>query len=161
MPARLFFSSGDLLADRRYDYARDLQLKGDLPAAADLLEHAIELAPNFPSAWFTLGEVREHLGYRRRAAHASATPARRISFTAAAVVPGETPAHRPSRTRVSKPSRTASRAVARTQWSVASQHTSTWVISWERSQSASVDPSAVRPSNPEDAAACSPPPGGP
>ena len=61
MPARLFFSSGDLLADRRFEFARDLQLKGDLPAAADLLEQAIELAPNFPSAWFTLGEIREQL----------------------------------------------------------------------------------------------------
>jgi len=26
------------------------------------LEQAIELAPNFPSAWFTLGEIREQLG---------------------------------------------------------------------------------------------------
>src|SRR5262249_44584309 len=58
MPARLFLSSGDLLADRRYEFARDLQLKGDLPAAADLLEQAIELAPKFTSAWFTLGEIR-------------------------------------------------------------------------------------------------------
>jgi predicted TPR repeat methyltransferase len=64
MPARLFFSSGDLLADRRFEFARDLQLKGDLPAAADLLEQAIELAPNFVSAWFTLGEIREQLGQR-------------------------------------------------------------------------------------------------
>jgi predicted TPR repeat methyltransferase len=62
MPARLFLSSGDLLADRRYEFARDLQLKGDLPAAADLLEQAIELAPNFASAWFTLGEIRKQLG---------------------------------------------------------------------------------------------------
>jgi predicted TPR repeat methyltransferase len=62
MPARLFFSSGDLLADRRFEFARDLQLKGDLPAAADLLEQAIELAPNFTSAWFTLAEIREQLG---------------------------------------------------------------------------------------------------
>jgi predicted TPR repeat methyltransferase len=62
MPARLFFSSGDLIADRRFEFARDLQLKGDLPAAADLLEQAIELAPNFTSAWFTLGEIREQLG---------------------------------------------------------------------------------------------------
>jgi predicted TPR repeat methyltransferase len=62
MPARLFLSSGDLLADRRFEFARDLQLKGDLPAAADLLEQAIELAPNFTSAWFTLGEIREQLG---------------------------------------------------------------------------------------------------
>ena len=61
MPARMFFSSGDLLADRRYEFARDLQLRGDLPAAADLLEQAVELAPNFPSAWFTLGEIREQL----------------------------------------------------------------------------------------------------
>ena len=62
MPARLFLSSGDLMADRRFDFARDLQLKGDLAAAADLLLQAIELAPNFASAWFTLGEIREELG---------------------------------------------------------------------------------------------------
>src|SRR6201995_2476617 len=61
MPPRLFFSPGDLLADRRFEFARDLQLKGDLPAAADLLEQAIELAPSFTSAWFTLGEIRQQL----------------------------------------------------------------------------------------------------
>jgi predicted TPR repeat methyltransferase len=64
MPARLFLTSGDLIADRRYEFARDLQLKGDLAAAADLLEQAIELAPNFVSAWFTLGEIRTRLGER-------------------------------------------------------------------------------------------------
>lgn len=64
MPARLFLSSGDLIADRRYEFARDLQLKGDLPAAADLLEQAIELAPGFVTAWFTLGEIRHALGQR-------------------------------------------------------------------------------------------------
>jgi hypothetical protein len=37
MPARLFLSSGDMIADRRFEFARDLQLKGDLVAAADLL----------------------------------------------------------------------------------------------------------------------------
>ncbi|WJR78998.1 methyltransferase domain-containing protein [Bradyrhizobium sp. NP1] len=62
MPARLFLSSGDLLADRRFEFARDLQLKGDLAAAADLLEQATELAPNFATAWFTLGEIRQALG---------------------------------------------------------------------------------------------------
>src|SRR5216117_3144124 len=62
MPARLFLSSGDLMADRRFEFARDLQLKGDLPAAADLLSQAIELAPNFTSAWFTLAGIREELG---------------------------------------------------------------------------------------------------
>ncbi len=50
------------MADRRFDFARDLQLKGDLPAAADLLLQAAELAPNFASAWFTLGQIREELG---------------------------------------------------------------------------------------------------
>ncbi len=64
MPVRLFLSSGDLVADRRFDFARDLQLKGDLAAAADLLLQATELAPTFASAWFTLGEIREQLGER-------------------------------------------------------------------------------------------------
>jgi predicted TPR repeat methyltransferase len=67
MRARLFLSSGDLVADRRFDYARDLQLKGDLVAAADLLLQATELAPGFASAWFTLGEIRERLGERDEA----------------------------------------------------------------------------------------------
>ena len=67
MPARLFLSSGDLVADRRFEFACDLQLKGDLVAAADLLEQAVELAPNFPSAWFTLGKIRHQLGQRDRA----------------------------------------------------------------------------------------------
>jgi predicted TPR repeat methyltransferase len=64
MPARLFLSSGDMIADRRFDFARDLQLKGDLAAAADLLLQATELAPGFASAWFTLGQIREQLGER-------------------------------------------------------------------------------------------------
>jgi predicted TPR repeat methyltransferase len=67
MPVRLFLSSGDLMADRRFDFARDLQLKGDLVAAADLLLQATELAPGFASAWFTLGEIRERLGEREAA----------------------------------------------------------------------------------------------
>ncbi len=64
MPVRLFLSSGDMIADRRFDFARDLQLKGDLAAAADLLLQAIELVPGFASAWFTLGQIREQLGER-------------------------------------------------------------------------------------------------
>lgn len=62
MPARLFMSSGDLNADRRFEFARDLQSRGDLAAAADLLLQAIELAPDFVSAWFVLGDVRERRG---------------------------------------------------------------------------------------------------
>jgi predicted TPR repeat methyltransferase len=70
MPARLFLSSGHLVADRRFDFARDLQMKGDLAAAADLLLQAIELAPGFASAWFTLGQIREQLGEQDAAAAA-------------------------------------------------------------------------------------------
>jgi predicted TPR repeat methyltransferase len=66
----MFLSSGDLVADRRFDFARDLQLKGDLVAAADLLLQATELAPGFASAWFTLGEIREQLGERDAAIEA-------------------------------------------------------------------------------------------
>ncbi|HTO63829.1 MAG TPA: methyltransferase domain-containing protein [Bradyrhizobium sp.] len=67
MPPRLFLSSGDLIADRRFEFARDLQLKGDLVAAADLLDQTVELAPDFVSAWFTLGEIRLQLGEREAA----------------------------------------------------------------------------------------------
>jgi predicted TPR repeat methyltransferase len=55
-------SSGDMIADRRFDFARDLQVKGDLVAAEDLFVQATTLAPGFATAWFTLGEVREQLG---------------------------------------------------------------------------------------------------
>lgn len=64
MPASLFLSSGNLIADRRYDFGRDLQLRGDLAAAADLMAQAAELEPQFASAWFSLGDLREQLGER-------------------------------------------------------------------------------------------------
>src|ERR1043166_1960822 len=70
IPARLFLSSGELTAETRYGCARDLQMRGDLPAAADLLLQAIELAPQFASAWFTLGEIRQQLGERDAAVEA-------------------------------------------------------------------------------------------
>ena len=70
MPARLFLSSGDLIADRRYDFARDLHQRGDLPAAADLLQQAVELAPRFASAWFALGEIQKQIGERDAAIEA-------------------------------------------------------------------------------------------
>jgi predicted TPR repeat methyltransferase len=62
MPSRVFKSSGDMVADRRFDYGRDLQLRGDLAAAADLFTQATELAPGFASAWFALGDVSEKRG---------------------------------------------------------------------------------------------------
>jgi predicted TPR repeat methyltransferase len=58
------FSSGDLIADRRFEWARDLAEQGDLAAAADLLAQTLELVPAYTSAWFTLGEVRDRLGDR-------------------------------------------------------------------------------------------------
>jgi predicted TPR repeat methyltransferase len=64
MPTRIFLTSGDLMADRRYDFARDLQMKGDLAGAADLLLQATDLAPDFVTAWFSLGDIRERLGQR-------------------------------------------------------------------------------------------------
>lgn len=70
MPFRIFVSSGDLIADRRYDFARDLQLRGDLAAAADLMAQAAELAPGFASAWFALGEMQEELNQNSAAIEA-------------------------------------------------------------------------------------------
>lgn len=60
----LFLSSGDILADRRYEHALGYAERGDDAAAADLLAQAVELAPGFASAWFRLGEVRARLGER-------------------------------------------------------------------------------------------------
>jgi predicted TPR repeat methyltransferase len=68
----LFLSSGDLIADRRYQHARDFEARDDLQAAADLLAQAVERAPDFASAWFALGEVRERLGDRAAAVEAFA-----------------------------------------------------------------------------------------
>jgi predicted TPR repeat methyltransferase len=58
----VFVSSGDLIADRRYEHARALAARGDIAGAADLMAQAVERAPGFASAWFALGEIRETLG---------------------------------------------------------------------------------------------------
>ena len=60
----LFVSSGDLIADRRYNSAIELASRGDLVAAADILNQTVELAPNFATAWFALGAMRDRLGDR-------------------------------------------------------------------------------------------------
>lgn len=67
---QLFISSGDLIADRRFEFAKDLEKRGELAGAADLYAQAVELAPGFASAWFALGEVRERLGDTAAAADA-------------------------------------------------------------------------------------------
>lgn len=71
-PAQVFASSGNLVADRRYEYARAAALDGDHAAAADLLEQAVELAPRWAAVWFALGEARERLQAREAAAQAFA-----------------------------------------------------------------------------------------
>ena len=66
----IHISSGDLIADRRYEWARAAQANGDLAAAADLLTQALELVPAYGSAWFALGELRGRLGDREGAIEA-------------------------------------------------------------------------------------------
>jgi predicted TPR repeat methyltransferase len=61
---QLFLSSGNLTADRRFEIARELESRGDLAAAIDVLTQTLELAPGFASAWFALGELREKSGDR-------------------------------------------------------------------------------------------------
>lgn len=60
----IHLSSGNLIADRRFEWARDRETKGDLAGAVDLLVQALELAPGYASAWFALAELREKLGDR-------------------------------------------------------------------------------------------------
>jgi predicted TPR repeat methyltransferase len=67
---QLFRSSGDLLADRRYGFAIDLAERGDREAAIDLLQQAVAQAPDFASAWFALGDLRETTGDRPGACEA-------------------------------------------------------------------------------------------
>jgi len=63
----LFVSSGDLIADRRYNAAMDLASRGDVSAAADILAQTISATPGFAAAWFALGAIRARLGDRQRA----------------------------------------------------------------------------------------------
>ena len=67
MATPIFLSSGDVIADRRLEWARDREAKGDPAGAAELLMQALELAPGYASAWFALGELREGLGDRKGA----------------------------------------------------------------------------------------------
>jgi predicted TPR repeat methyltransferase len=70
MPAPLFLSSGDPIADRRYDFARALQARGDIAGAAELMAQAVERAPGFASAWFALGELKQQLNLHGEAIQA-------------------------------------------------------------------------------------------
>jgi predicted TPR repeat methyltransferase len=63
-------SSGDILADRRADYAEMLFGNGEAAAAAELMMGALELAPNWALGWFRLGEFHEAAGALDQAAQA-------------------------------------------------------------------------------------------
>jgi len=58
----LNFSSGDLIADRRADFAEMLFAEGDESAAADLMRDALALAPDWSAGHFRLGEMLEAAG---------------------------------------------------------------------------------------------------
>ncbi len=60
----IFLTSGDVIVDRRFEWARDLEAKGDLAGAADVLSQAVELKPDYGAAWFALGALREKLADR-------------------------------------------------------------------------------------------------
>jgi len=57
-----FRSSGDVLADRRYEYASAAFDERDFEAAADLARQVLELAPRFASAHALLGRALAELG---------------------------------------------------------------------------------------------------
>jgi predicted TPR repeat methyltransferase len=73
----MFLSSDNLVADRRFEFARELAARGDFSAAADLYAQTVELAPDFAAAWCALGEMHDKLG-DRAAAVAAFTRARAI-----------------------------------------------------------------------------------
>lgn len=62
-----FVTSGNMTADRRYEFAQQYWKRGDLDAAADVMAQAVELAPHFAAAWFALGEINDARGKREDA----------------------------------------------------------------------------------------------
>ena len=64
-------TAGDLIAERRFAYAKAAAKDGDLGAAAELFEQALERAPHWAGAWFALG--------KRGRSSATSTPRRGLS----------------------------------------------------------------------------------
>ncbi len=58
---RLQLSSGDLVADRRADYALMLHEAGDHISAAGLMRDTLALVPGWVAGWYRLGEMLEAL----------------------------------------------------------------------------------------------------
>ncbi len=69
-PHPLSKTSNDILADRRFAWARALAQDGDNAAAADLLEQVTALVPAWAPAWVALAEARERDGRPGEAAEA-------------------------------------------------------------------------------------------
>jgi predicted TPR repeat methyltransferase len=63
-------TSGDLAADRRYQWAAGALRSRDYEAARDLFSQVLDLAPHWAPAWFGLGESLEALDRRAEAAAA-------------------------------------------------------------------------------------------
>lgn len=61
---------GDLIAGRRFVYAKAAAEEGDFRAAAEVLQQALERAPDWATAWFALGEAQARLGDLDAAAEA-------------------------------------------------------------------------------------------
>ncbi len=59
---RAFFSSGDVIADRRADYARQMAEVGEYAAAAELIEQALEIVPGWAAGWELAGAYHEKAG---------------------------------------------------------------------------------------------------
>ncbi|OYU48912.1 MAG: SAM-dependent methyltransferase [Rhizobiales bacterium PAR1] len=57
MPSFSTRTSGDLVADRRYDYGDAALVDGDFAAARDLFAQTLELVPNWPPAHFALAKA--------------------------------------------------------------------------------------------------------
>ena len=63
-------SSGDLILDRRFEWARESFAAGDATVVSELLGDVVRSAPGFAPAWFLLAEAREKLGDRDGAVEA-------------------------------------------------------------------------------------------
>ena len=61
------FSSGDVIADRRADYARMLAENGEHEAAVELMEQALELVPDWPAGLLRLADYAEKAGQADKA----------------------------------------------------------------------------------------------
>ncbi len=60
-------SSGNLVADKRADYARMLGESGDFQAACEVMQQALELAPEWAAGWFQAGGYCERAGNKEGA----------------------------------------------------------------------------------------------